>query len=137
MPTITNPNPCVDHSSYMSCSYLSKKGYCVRNEKNCYKTCNCDLEMCVNNWDNCEVLTADPESCQDRDVQKNCYKSCFPEICDNSFFVTTPAPPPSSVCKDHWSVDYYCRKYSNEGKCLKEGYEEWMRHDCKASCGFC
>ena len=46
MPTVTNPDPCKeDLVGPKLCNYFVENGYCVRNEVNCYKSCNCDLKM--------------------------------------------------------------------------------------------
>ena len=130
MPTMTIPDPCHDLSSYKFCSWAGKNGYCVPNEKNCYKSCNCDLNMCVDKFDECKELAENTESCQSEKMQKDCYKSCFPEICSNSFFTTTTAAPPPSVCQDHPREQYSCSKHSRDGKCGQEGFE-WMAYDCR------
>ena len=130
MPTMTIPDPCHDQSSYKFCSTIAKKGYCVVNEKDCYKTCNCDLNMCVDKFDECRELAENTESCQSEKMQKDCYKSCFPEICSNSFFTTTTAAPPPSVCQDHPEERYSCFEHSRDGKCGQEGFE-WMEYDCR------
>ena len=135
MPTVTNPDPCKeDLAGPKLCNYFVENGYCVRNEVNCYKSCNCDLKMCVDKLEDCKELAENTDSCSSKQMQKDCYKSCFPEICSNSFFTTTTTPAPTTTekrklpCFDAYSN---CKKY------LWDCSSNWGKSQCMKTCNHC
>ena len=138
MPTIITPDPCQD-SSYFDCNKIIEWGTCIPNPRICYKSCNCDLKMCVDKLDECKEMAENTEGCQTEQMQKDCYKSCFPEICSNTFFTTTTTastttttttttentPPP---CADRFT---HCNLF------LWKCQSDWAKMACKKSCNHC
>ena len=139
MPTVTNPDPCIDNASVKTCNGVVENGYCNQNEENCYKSCNCDLKMCVDKLDECKELAENTDSCQSEKMQKDCYKSCFPEICSNSFFTTTASTTTTTTTTTTKSTTAPpCEDFVGYCSLVMWNCEnDWGKSFCKKSCNHC
>ena len=92
---------------------------------------NCNMKECVECRDDPSGLATSP----DTDTTVRC---TFKAFCHYSWF-TAQCPRTCGMCGGGCSdieIDTTCNSFKNNGYCSSE-FEDWMRVNCKKSCGFC